>query len=88
MACTSFYMVPWLAFNSERMDLSVFGVAGRFPNEILSRLASETRELAEPLDSRQTKAVAALRHVNLTWPGAEEGRPSELASNTQSAARL
>ena len=70
----------------EKMALSLFGVPGRFSPEILSRLALETRELAEPLDSGQTKAVAGLRHVNLTW--GDEVRPSELASGTPSTARL
>ena len=39
-------------------------MTGRFAPEISSRLAPETRELAEPLDSAQTKAVAGLRVVN------------------------
>ena len=59
---------------------------GRFAPEISSRLAPETRELAEPLDSAQTKAVAGLRVVNLTWGG--EAETGKQPGSVQAAARL
>lgn len=61
-------------------------MTGRFAPEILSRLAAETRELAEPLDSAQTKAVAGLRVVNLTW--GSEAETGTQPGSVKSAARL
>ena len=81
--------MAWLTHDAARCFDSGFGfgLIGRFAPEILSRLALETRELAEPLDNGQTKAVAGLRYVDLTWEG-EYADSCELAAGAQSTARL